>query len=133
MKLIEGDERAELIAEIERRIEADTQVIAAPERHAVWERGWQEALDKFRANPCVESLVPAFVRNGQPMRINSEFWHVPDGYELQHIRSVQKEIAYYMAGCEHIAEFGCGTGFNLFAVGGRWPMANLTTAFAYCP
>ena len=69
MRLIEGEERAALIRQIEARIENDTQVVGAPERTGAWERGWQEALERFRSDPQDASLVPAFIRD-QPVRIN---------------------------------------------------------------
>ena len=119
---IEGEERAALIAEINRRIDADTQIVGAAERTEVWERGWSEAAQKFRNNPVEESLIPAFVRSGQPVRWKQEFWHPDENQnELTHIRYMQKWIAAWLEDCGHIAEFGCGTGFNLVALAKMFP------------
>lgn len=119
MKPIVGSERDELIAAISARIDNDTQVIGAPERTDAWERGWQEALEKFRKMPQEVSLIPAFIREQQPIRWHQEFYHAP-GAELAHVRKMQDRIGDMLADCPQIAEFGCGTSFNLVALAKRF-------------
>lgn len=117
MRRIEGAERDALILSIINRIESDTQRIGAPERAAVWERGWYDAAIKFKMLPTRESLVPAFIRSNQPVRYKQDYcWPDEGESELDHVRSVQKELAQHFNGCAHVAEFGCGTGFNLVAL-----------------
>lgn len=122
MNRIRGAERDALILEIIERIERDTQRIAAPERTAAWEHGWLEALDKFRKDPREESLIPAFVRAGQPLRVDGDLWHGNGASELQYIRALQNgPIADAFKDCTHVYEFGCGTGFNLVALAKLMP------------
>lgn len=117
MRRIAGKERDDLILAILNRIDADTQVIGAPERTAAWERGWQEALARFKANPCEESLIPAFIHNDQPVRWEGDFWMPDEEYnELSHVRVLQARLAACLQDCPTIAEFGSGTGFNLVAL-----------------
>lgn len=122
MRKIEGEERDALILSITKRIEEDTQVIGAPERAEVWERGWSDALVKFNKSPVDESLIPAFIHNEQPVRWQQEFYQ-PDAEqnELRHILFMQQSIGDCIVDCECIAEFGCGTGFNLIALASNFP------------
>ncbi len=114
MKPITGAERDALILEIIERIENDTQVIGAPERTEVWERGWADALAKFRANPCEESLIPAFIHKDRPVRYRGGLYHPDDkNNELIHCRRMQELISEKLFRCQHVAEFGSGTGWNL--------------------
>ena len=117
MRLIEGAERAQLIDSLHAKIDADEQIIGAPERTAVWERGWNETLERFRRQPEAASLVPAFIRD-RPVRINREFYHAP-GAELAHIAKMQEQLIHMLADCPQIAEFGAGTCHNLVALGKR--------------
>lgn len=122
MRRIEGDERGRWIEEIIQRVEADTQIIGAPERAAVWEAGWAEAHRKFRENPVAESLIPAFIHRDRPIRWYGDLYHQDDELnELALVRSTQAMLGDYLAECDHIAEFGCGTGFNLVALADRFP------------
>lgn len=115
MREIVGPERDLLILQVLNRIDALPDRIASPERRAVWERGWQESLDKFRANPCEDSLIPAFVRPGLPLRWMQSYW-MPDDpdHELNYIRDfIGGVIATTFRECEAVYEFGAGTGYNL--------------------
>lgn len=119
---IEGTERDALILQIQRRIESDTQVVGAPERTAVWERGWAESLERFRKNPVADSLIPAFIHIENPVRWKQDYWMPDDALnELKHVRKMQRVIGNYLKDCENVVEFGCGTGFNLVALGERYP------------
>ena len=120
MKKIEGAERDALILQILKRIDADTQVVGAPERAEAWERGWSEARQKFRNKPVAESLIPAFIHVDQPVRWKQEFYQ-PDAEqnELTHVRMMQDWIGNHLEDCASIYEFGCGTGFNLVALAQR--------------
>ncbi len=117
MKTINGAERDALILEIIERIENDTQVIGSPERAAVWERGWVDALERFKTNPRDESLIPAFIHKNNPVRYRGGLYQ-PDkaNNELLHCLRMQAFIGQTLADCDHIAEFGCGTGWNLLTL-----------------
>ena len=130
MRPIVGEERTRLMADIATIIEADTQIIGAPERTQAWETGWKEALEKFRAMPQEHSLIPAFIRD-RPVRIKGEFYDAP-GAELAHCRKMQDALAGMLADCPQIAEFGSGTCFNLVALGRRFKHT-LLHAFDFSP
>lgn len=130
MRHIHGVERDELILRILRRIDNDTQIIGAPERTAAWENGWREALERFRKDPCEESLIPAFVRD-TPVRISREFYDAPRA-ERDHIRVMQTRIGTLLQDCPNIAEFGSGTGLNLVALAKRFPHKNMH-AYDFAP
>lgn len=122
MKIIDGEEKAALMQDISERIVRDTQKIGAPERTAVWDAGWREVLEAYRANPDVALLVPKFIRNDRPVRFWQEFgWPESDEErELAHVRKMQDRIAEVMQDCPQIAEFGAGTCHNLVALGRRF-------------
>lgn len=120
---ITGAERDALIVSILDKIENDQQRIASPERVTAWRKGWQEALDRFKAKPSEEALIPAFIRSGQPLRVNRKFVmpSEPDA-ELLYCRLLQRGfLAPLFKDCSFIYEFGCGTGFNLTALAGVYP------------
>ena len=123
MRKIEGKERDDLILRILKRIESDTQIVGAPDRAEVWERGWAEVMAKFRGNPIKESLIPAFIHQTQPVRWRQEFCTpTVDMNELDHVRYIQTLLADFLKDCDPIAEFGCGTGYNLVALAECFPI-----------
>lgn len=120
---ITGAERDALIVSILDRIDADQQRIASPARTKAWENGWEGALERFLAEPIEENLVPAFLRPGQPLRVNKKFVKPVDPCaELNYCRWLQRGIlAPLFSDCVSIHEFGCGTGFNLLALSRVYP------------
>jgi len=71
--------------------------------------------------------VPAFIRRGQPLRVQQKFvWPDDPDAELNYCRWLQRGIlAPLFADCDSITEFGCGTGFNLVALGRVYPQKAL--------
>jgi hypothetical protein len=132
MRLIEGEERDALILEILNRIDADTQVIGAPERTETWERGWNESLERFRSLPEIASLIPAFIRPHQAVRFQKQFFMPTGNEELDHVRVMQTRIGTMLQDCPNIAEFGSGTGYNLAKLATRFPQKNFH-AFDFAP
>jgi SAM-dependent methyltransferase len=123
-RVIEGDEFEQLVLRILHRIESDRQIVGAPERKKRWEEGWRENLDAFRESGfSEESLVPKFIRRGQPLRLNQAYvcGEDPD-FELNFVRVLRNWLACdYLSGMDEIHEFGCGTGFNLLAIADMFP------------
>lgn len=126
--VIEGAERDTLILNILKRIDMDQQIIGAPERKKVWNKGWEENLNEFiSSNYDLNKLVPKFIRYGQPVRFNRQYIQPSDpAFEL-HYFIVFREWLFktYFASISHIYEFGCGTGFNLVALAQLYPDKNL--------
>ena len=106
---ITGAERDVLILDILKRLEESKPHADAGK----WELGWRAALDKFRANPCEESLVPDFIRD-LPVRHRGGFYRGLS--ELDYVRKMQEWLSQQFIDCATVYEFGCGTGFNLVAL-----------------
>jgi hypothetical protein len=125
---ITGDKYLELMLSILKKCDADTQKVGAAERTEVWRNGWQGALDESRqAGFSDETLVPKFIRPGQPLRLFQEYVTSPNPWFEYHWVQFLRTwfISRYFANCDQIWEFGCGTGFNLLAAAQIFPQKRL--------
>ena len=124
-RVIAGAELESLILKILKRIEADTQIVGAPDRINAWENGWKENLDAFTATTDFngDALIPRFIRPSQPLRLFSNYIAAEDPwFELNFVRVLRAYLAEkYFKECSDIHEFGCGTGFNLIGIGEIFP------------
>ena len=118
------DERDKVILDVLKRIENDRQIIGAEGRKAQWERGWAENLDKYvENNDNLDSLVPKFIRENQPMRWDGDYIISPNKqfeYDFMTVFRVwlfQKYLSTYNTVCE----FGAGTGLNLVLLCSLFP------------
>ena len=126
--LIEGAERDALILSILKRIEEDRQVIGAPERQKVWDKGWEENLNDFIGSGYdLGTLVPRFIRRGQPVRFNADYIQPANpAFELDYFAVFRQWLfKTYFSSISHVYEFGCGTGFNLVALAQLYPEKRL--------
>ena len=118
------EERDRIILEALRKSENDTQVIGAPERQQVWQKGWEENLNQFVSSGYkLESLVPRFIRPGLPIRFNGNYL-LPTNpmFELAFLSVFRIWIfKKYFSTLDSIYEFGCGTGFNLVEIAQLFP------------
>ena len=122
--IIEGAERDALLLNILKQIERDQQVIGAPERQQVWNKGWKENLNEFiSSNYNLEKLIPKFIRYGQPVRFNGQYIQpYSPTFELDYFTVFRQWLfKTYFYSISHIYEFGCGTGFNLVALAQLYP------------
>jgi cyclopropane fatty-acyl-phospholipid synthase-like methyltransferase len=119
-----GAERDNVILNVLKKIDSDSQVIGAPERQAAWESGWEENLQDFiKHGYDLDKLVPRFIRPNQPVRLNQDFI-MPDNpnFELDYLSVLRLWLARkYLGGVDAIYEFGCGTGLNLAAIAALYP------------
>lgn len=117
-------ERDAVILEVLRKIKNDRQVIAAPERKGVWEKGWAENLDAFRENGFdPRALVPKFLRENQPIRYNGDYI-LPSNAQFEYDYMTVFRLwlfQKYFATHKNIYEFGSGTGLNLVLLANLWP------------
>jgi SAM-dependent methyltransferase len=124
LRPVRGLALIQLMGAIRHRIERDTTQIGSDARLDAWERGWSENLTRFRNDPRIESLIPRFIRDGQPVRIDGEFYDTSNDpkFELRFYHTVQtKIIATLLEDCDSVYEFGCGTGFNLAMLARIYP------------
>jgi hypothetical protein len=134
---IVDDERDDLILRIIEKIRFDEQVIAAPERKNVWERGWAENLAEYiESRGNLETLVPKFIRKGEIIRWFGDYYRTLDeNFELNYI-SVLRSFLFskYFGKIDSLYEFGAGTGFNLVHAGSIRPEIKLVgTDFVQSP
>ena len=127
-KILIGEERDKVILDALERIESDRQVIGAPERQDVWQKGWEENLQDFiKSGYDLNKLVPKFIRPNQAMRLNRNYI-VPSNpnFELDYFSVFRLWLfRKYLKDFESIYEFGCGTGFNLAILAQLYPEKKL--------
>jgi hypothetical protein len=112
-------ERDKAIFHMVKAIQADDLPKSGPTRHPIWEKGWAENLKAFKpeeagldaAKPRYFSKYP-FVRWGGDLRMA-----VSEDYEYSMLATLQDFVFdKYLREARTVAEFGCGTGHNLFRV-----------------
>jgi len=119
-----GVELENLILEVLHRIEADSQVVGAPERKERWQNGWSENLHElYSSGDENSSLVPKFIRPGAPIRWMQRYVRTEDPlFELNYVKILRSWFAnQFFSEFENIYEFGCGTGFNLLEISKIFP------------
>ena len=73
-RVLEGEERDQVILEALKRIETDQQRVGAEERKEVWEGGWSENLRAFcSTNYDLSAIVPRFIRPNQVIRLDRQY------------------------------------------------------------
>jgi len=136
VKIVDA-ERDNLILRIVKKIKHDEQVIAAPERKNVWERGWAENLAEYiESKGKLETLVPKFIRKGEVIRWFGDYYRTSDeNFELHYITVLRSFLfRKYFGKIDTLYEFGAGTGFNLVHAGSIRPELKLVgTDFVQSP
>ncbi|MCK4793635.1 MAG: hypothetical protein KAV87_58440, partial [Desulfobacteraceae bacterium] len=114
--ILEGEERDKVILDVLRKIESDQQVIGAPERRDIWQKGWRENLQDFvESGYDLNKLIPKFIRPNQAVRFNRNYiMPLNPNFELDYYSIFRLWLfTKYLKEFKNIYEFGCGTGFNL--------------------
>lgn len=127
-EILEGEKRDELILEILNKIENDQQRIGEPEREAIWNKGWQENLDKFiESGYHLKSIIPKFIRDDQIIRLNGNYIEPNNPrFEYDYMTIFRKWLfENHFAPFQNVYEFGCGTGLNLVLLSEIYPDKNL--------
>ena len=125
---IRGEERDRLLLRIVDKIRLDQQVIAAPGRKDIWEKGWAENLNLYiNSGGAYETLIPKFIRSGEVVRWFGNYYHTEDpNFELNYIEVLREFVfEYFFKEITHLYEFGAGTGFNLIHANSWNPNLNL--------
>ena len=119
-KDVAGDDYDNLILEIFKKIESDTQVIGSPERTDILDDGWKENLDDFRSQKSRQALVPRFIRPNKVIRYKKSFIKPSNPYfERDFARLIQIYVYDKFIKDEQVSnvyEFGCGSSFNLMSL-----------------
>ena len=127
-KILVGEERDEILLGVLKKIESDKQIIGAPERQGVWEKGWAENLHDFiKSGHDLNSLVPRFIRPNQAIRFNRNYiLPFNSNFELDFFAVFRLWLfKKYLKEFDPIYEFGCGTGFNLAVLAQLYPEKEL--------
>jgi transketolase len=125
---LEGEAQERVLMEVINKIDSDQQVIAAPERESVWNRGWSENLKEFISQQGnINSLVPKFLRPSKVFRLFGAYVSVSDPeFERNFIRVLRSWLfRTYFSPYEIIYEFGSGTGHNLVELAHLFPEKDL--------
>lgn len=121
-------ERDAVILEVLRKLKSDRQVIAAPERKDIWEKGWAENLVAFKKSGFDPgALIPKFLRENQPIRYNGDYIMPRNPrFEYDYMTVFRTWLFQkYLTDPQTIYEFGCGTGLNLVLLAGLFPESKL--------
>ena len=121
-------ERDNVILQVLKKIEGDTQVIGATERKDVWEHGWAENLRSFvESGGDLDKIVPKFIRENQPIRYAGDYiMPVNPKFEYDFMTVFRLWLfRKYLSPFDTIYEFGCGTGMNLVLLASLFPQKEL--------
>lgn len=113
-----GTMRDSLIVNIIEKIRNDKQIVGHPTRTHVWETGWKENFDDYSQTGDTETLLPKFIRTGNPIRWQGKFYVPSDPrFEINFTRVLRSHFFYTMSQAVEgeilVHEFGAGTGWNL--------------------
>lgn len=127
-EIISGYNRDSIIIDLLTRIESQKLTRVENDDFTRWETGWGENLDEFiKSGGNLLSLVPKYIRSGQPLRLNGAFI-LPSNpnFEYDWYR-VFREWFFRtcLSGYDHIFEFGSGSGFNIAELSKLYPDARI--------
>ncbi len=119
--ILDGAERDKVLLDIISIIDSGNLTIAGDK--AKWDYGWKEAFRRYSNTGDLDELVPKYIRHGQPFRLFKNL--VVSGepqFELNWLRIFRKWLfRKWLSNVDTVYEFGCGTGYNLFALAEMYP------------
>jgi len=93
-----------------------------------WQKGWGEVLEGVRRDGVsMATLTPQYFHH-DTFRYRGRYIRAATPDFEQHLYAVFKAVIFekYLSDVSHIAELGCGTGGNLFALAHHFPDKRLT-------
>jgi len=126
-RFLTSDERETLLFDILSTIFDGKLTVSGPEKHAVWDKGWEGNLAEYSVSGDPKVLIPKFVRRGVPKRLNGAFI-LPSSEDFESdFVSVMRDVLFrkYFSDVKLLHEFGCGTGTNLLAAAEILPALKL--------
>ncbi|HEY2810009.1 MAG TPA: class I SAM-dependent methyltransferase [Rhabdochlamydiaceae bacterium] len=129
-RIIQGNERDNIILDILRKIESPDLTRAGNESKARWQKDWNDQLEEFNDSGCaISTLTPMFLRRDRPIRFKGEYVKSDDPhFELAIYTLFRRWLFreyFYDPAITTIYEFGCGTGFNLAEIASLYPEKEL--------
>jgi len=121
---LEGEQLDNLLREFLDRIQRKDFSIVVADDKSRWIRGWSENLDDFIASKGdPEALAPKYIRPNAPVRLFRRYVLPQQSrFELNWYRVFQEWLfRTYLADCEMIFEFGCGSGINIAFLAQLYP------------
>jgi len=123
-RLVEGNNRDQLIIQVLERIFSSKLIQAGEERKNDWERGWRENLDEFLAsNYDLEKLIPKYFKKNVPARLNLEYiMPLSPDFVFAYMHVYRTWIfRKYLKDVDTVYEFGCGPAYHLTYLAGLFP------------
>jgi len=115
-RVLEGSERDDALLTVVDAIDTDTQIIGAQERKGVFQKGWGENLQAFKAGDNdLRTLIPKYIKPNPILRLNRQYIRpATKTFELDYYRVFRQWLfETYLDDIDTVYEFGCGTGWNL--------------------
>lgn len=89
---------------------------------ARWDKGWGENLADYLKSGDAQTLVPKYIRRGQPLRLFGNLIQpVDERFEFNWLRVYQEWLFEQFKPYDCIMEFGCGSAYNLSLLKQRYP------------
>lgn len=123
-RTLAGDDRDRVLLQVLSRIDSGELSKAGVEGKDRWEKGWAENRDELlRGTASAEALIPKYMRDGEPVRINQNYAVTSDPkFEINWYAVFRLWLfRTYLSEASAIYEFGCGSGFNLAALAELYP------------
>jgi Trans-aconitate methyltransferase len=126
---LEAAERDRVMLDILRRIDGKGFTRVGAHRDVIWESAWSELRQRYHdCNRDLTSLNPSFMSAGRIVRLNGDYVEAVDQrFELSAFEVFRDWLfRTWFEPFDNVLEFGCGSGFNLAALGRIFPDKRLT-------
>lgn len=113
-----------VILKIQKKLNSKVFTPVGPARYDVWNTTWKKISQQFLNNTwSIRSLTPDFLDAHPVLRLNNEFIHPLDVAFEANFFSVLRHWLYRTCfeQVPTLYEFGCGSGFNLWALADMYP------------
>ncbi len=125
---ITAEEAVAIQAKIDDILADETVTAAGQKALPRWQKGWGEVLESVRRDGVsMATLTPQYFRH-DTFRYRGRYIRAATPDFEQHLYAIFKAVIFekYLSGVGHIAELGCGTGANLYALAHHLPDKRLT-------
>lgn len=126
--VVNPEEERRLYSEILKKLNAGQFSAVGRARQAVWEKGWQEDLQRLKeGNSDPEEILPKYYQSNHRLRWNGK-WMAPADplFEIHFFTALRLWIfQHFLSQADAIVEMGCGTGLNLLLLAKMFPRKKL--------